>query len=153
MIAFTLETVLYAGAIGLTAIGAVGMVMSNHMFRMVLALAVAEAGVNLLVILAGFRGGAVAPILEPGALALPMVDPVPQALVLTAIVIGVGVQALAVGLLIRAFQAYRTLDVRELRRRMEDDICTAAGVSPPSSHHAPGERPMPLPSGTAEEAR
>jgi multicomponent Na+:H+ antiporter subunit C len=139
MIPFTLETVLYAGAIGLTAIGAVGMVMSNHMFRMVLALVVAEAGVNLLLILSGYRGGAVAPILEAGAAPLPMVDPVPQALVLTAIVIGVGVQALAVGLLIRAYQAYGTLDVRELRRRMEDDLCAAAGVTSPTSLHAPGD--------------
>ena len=86
MIPFTLETVLYSGAIGLVAIGTVGLVMCNHLFRMVLALVVAEAGANLLIVLSGFRGGAVAPIFgitEPTA---PMVDPVPQVLVLTAIV-------------------------------------------------------------------
>lgn len=143
MIGFTLETVLYVGAIGLVAIGAVGLVMSNHLFRMVLALVIAEAGVNLLLVLAGFRGDAVAPILT-GAEVGTMVDPVPQVLVLTAIVIGVGVQALAVGVLLRVYRAYGTLDIRELRLRMELDIAESAGIDPPGSQHAPaGERPLP----------
>jgi multisubunit Na+/H+ antiporter MnhC subunit len=90
---FSLESVLYTGAIGLVVIGALGLVLSNHLLRMVLALSVAEAGGNLLLVLAGYRGGAVAPIIGYAAPGTAMVDPVPQALVLTAIVIGVGVQA------------------------------------------------------------
>ena len=151
MTAITLEMVLYGGAIGLVAIGAVGLVMSNHLFRMLLALVIAEAGANLLIVLAGFRGGAVAPILGVGEASVSMVDPVPQVLVLTAIVIGVGVQALAVGVLVKIYRAYGTLDVRVLRRRMELDIAAAAGVAPPDSDHAPaGARPLP-PAGTASE--
>jgi multisubunit Na+/H+ antiporter MnhC subunit len=151
MTALTLEMVLYVGAIGLVAIGAVGLVMCNHLFRMLLALVIAEAGANLLIVLSGFRGEAVAPILGVAEAAAPMVDPVPQVLVLTAIVIGVGVQALAVSVLIKAYRAYGTLDVRVLRRRMELDIAAAAGVEPPESAHAPaGERPLP-PAGTAAE--
>lgn len=148
------ETILYVGAIGLVAIGALGMVMSNHMFRMVLALVVAEAGANLLLVLSGYRAGSVAPILTGEAAQASMVDPVPQVLVLTAIVIGVGVQALAVGVLVRVYRAYGTLDVRELRRRMELDMAAAAGVEPPSSDEAPaGERPLPPPGFPAEEVR
>ena len=56
--------VFFLGAIGLIAIGIAGIVLSNHLFRMVLALAIAEAGANLLLILAGYRWDAVAPILE-----------------------------------------------------------------------------------------
>jgi multisubunit Na+/H+ antiporter MnhC subunit len=134
------EAVLYTGAIGLLAIGAAGLVISNHLFRMLLALVIAEAGANLLIVLAGFRGEAVAPILGISGVAAPMVDPVPQVLVLTAIVIGVGVQALAVGVLLKAYRAYGTLDLRELRRRMELDIASAAGVEPPVSQHAPARR-------------
>jgi multisubunit Na+/H+ antiporter MnhC subunit len=149
MIPLSLETVLYAGAIGLLAIGAAGMVLSNHLFRMLLALVIMEAGANLLLVLSGFRAGAVAPILgaaEPSAV---MVDPVPQVLVLTAIVIGVGVQALAVGVLIRVYRVYGTLDVRELHRRMELDIAEAAGIEAPGSQQAPAAGQPLAPAGGA----
>lgn len=154
MIDFNVETILYTGAIGLVVIGAAGLVLANHLFRMILALVVAEAGANLLLILSGFRDGAAAPILG-GAAEAPMVDPVPQVLVLTAIVIGVGVQALAVAVMLRVQRAYGTLDMRELRKRMELDICKAAGVEAPGSRHEPaGGRPLPDPQGMArEEAR
>jgi hypothetical protein len=73
-----------------------------------------------------------------------MVDPLPQVLVLTAIVIGVGVQAMAVSMLVRVYRAYGTLDIRELRRRMELEVSAGAGIPVPTSDEAPaGERPLP----------
>jgi multisubunit Na+/H+ antiporter MnhC subunit len=141
---FSLESVLYTGAIGLVVIGALGLVLSNHLLRMVLALSVAEAGGNLLLVLAGYRGGAVAPIIGYAAPGTAMVDPVPQALVLTAIVIGVGVQALAVAVLVRIYRAYGTLDLRALVGHMQGDIAGAAGIPLSSSTQAPaGQRPLP----------
>ncbi len=139
--------ILFAGAVGLVVIGIAGLVLSNHLFRMLLALAIAEAGANLLLVLAGFRWGAVAPILTPGMPDnLPMVDPVPQAMVLTAIVIGVGVQALALSLVIRVREAYGTLDLRLVRERLEQDLSAAAGVAPATSREEPaGGRPLPPP--------
>jgi multisubunit Na+/H+ antiporter MnhC subunit len=146
----SLEWVMLVGAVGLVAIGAAGLVVCTHLYRMVLALAVAEAGGNLLLVSAGYRWDAVAPILLGGSAPGPMVDPVPQALVLTSIVIGVGVQALAVALLIRVHRAYRTLDIRVLRRLLDADIADAAGVARPGSQEAPcGEHPLPLPQSAA----
>jgi len=126
---------LYMGAIGLIAIGLGGLVISQNLFRMLLALVLAEAGANLLLVLAGFRFDAIAPILS-GEL-LQMVDPVPQAMVLTAIVIGVGIQALALSLILQVYKNYHTLNVRELSRLLENDIATAAGVLPASSDEEP----------------
>lgn len=144
MIELTLETVLYAGAIGLLAIGALGLVLCRHLFRMLLALVIAESGANLLLVLTGYRGGAIAPIIGFGTPGAPMVDPIPQVLVLTAIVIGVGVQALAVAILVRVYRAYGTLDMVELRNRMELEIAAAAGIPAPSSAQEPaGGRPLP----------
>ncbi|MEW8683055.1 MAG: NADH-quinone oxidoreductase subunit K, partial [Candidatus Thiodiazotropha endolucinida] len=60
---FDPELILYTTAIGLIAIGLAGVVMSSHLFRMVLALVIAEAGANLMLVLAGYRWDAVAPIL------------------------------------------------------------------------------------------
>ncbi len=97
-------SILYFGAVGLIGIGVAGLLLSNHLFRMVLALVIAEAGANLLLVLAGFRWNGEAPIAQAGLFPSLMVDPVPQAMVLTAIVIGVGIEALAIVLLIRVRQ-------------------------------------------------
>ena len=142
----TFEIILAGGAFGLIVIGLLGLVISSNLFRMVLALVIAEAVANLLLVLVGYRGDGVAPILGVHAPQMPMVDPIPQVLVLTAIVIGVGVQALAVAALVRIYRAYGTLDVRELRERFEFDVTRAAGLSPSGSLDAPvGGRPLPPP--------
>jgi len=137
-----LEIVLYTGAVSLLIIGLAGLVMGDNLVRLVLALAVAEAGVNLLLVLSGFRQGAFAPILLEGRVPGPMVDPIPQALVLTAIVIGVGVQALALALVLRVRRAYGTVEMRTLRARLHEDLDAAAGLPPETSRNAPAvERP------------
>jgi len=137
---------LYAGAIGLIVIGIAGIVISKNLFRILLALVIAEAGANMMLVLAGFRFEAIAPIITGQG--MPMVDPVPQAMVLTAIVIGVGIQALALSLIMRVYKAYGTLDMRVLSRRLEQDISNDAGVSPGSSEEEPaGVRPLPSPMG------
>jgi multisubunit Na+/H+ antiporter MnhC subunit len=147
----TIGLVFFGGAIGLSAIGIAGIVLSNHLFRMVLALAIAEAGANLLLILAGYRWDAAAPILTDPAITQPMVDPVPQAMVLTAIVIGVGVQALALSLVIRVWQRYGTLHMQTARQRMQNDLDAAAGITPSRSQEQPaGERPLPVPAAFAD---
>lgn len=141
-----------AAAVGLVAIGLVGLLFSRNLFRMVLALALTEAGANLLLVMAGYRWDAVAPIVQEGIVG-PMVDPVPQAMVLTAIVIGVGVQALAMTLVIRVYRRYGTLDIRTARERMLADLDAQAGVSPAVSSNRPlGERPLGLPTASTGKA-
>ncbi len=145
-----LQWLLYIGAMGLIVIGIAGVVLHQNLFRMVLALAIAEAGANLLLVIAGFRFDAVAPILQGDALqslnTANMVDPVPQAMVLTAIVIGVGIQALALALIIKVWQHYGSLNMAEIHARMNRDINQAADVDDLLSDQQPaGERPLPAP--------
>lgn len=143
MIALSPEFILYGGAVGLIVIGVAGLVLSRHLFRIILALVIAEAGANLLLVLSGFRFNALAPIAIGGQMPVEMVDPVPQAMVLTAIVIGVGIQALALSVVIRVFRTYGTLDMRVLLQRMEQDISDEAGISVPGSQDTPvGKRPI-----------
>jgi len=132
--------VLYTGAIGLIGIGIAGIVIAKNLFRILLALVIAEAGANMLLLLAGFRFDAIAPIINSAMTDvqnIPMVDPVPQAMVLTAIVIGVGIQALALSLVLQVYKNYATLDMRVLSRNLEVDIATQAGIPPASSHESP----------------
>jgi multisubunit Na+/H+ antiporter MnhC subunit len=152
-----LQWLLYAGAMGLIVIGIAGVVLHQNIFRMVLALAIAEAGANLLLVIAGFRFNAVAPILQGKALETlntsNMVDPVPQAMVLTSIVIGVGIQALALALIIKIQQRYGNLNMRKIHARMSDDINKSAGVGDLLSAQQPaGKRPLPTPAEQRGEA-
>lgn len=112
--------ILYGGALALVLIGGYAMVAHRHLVRMLLGLLLLEAGVNLALVAAGFRGDAAAPILAPVPDG-PMVDPVPQALVLTAIVIGVGVVGFALALVVRVHRAYGTVDVEVLRDALTRD--------------------------------
>ncbi len=148
-----LDTLFFTGALGLVAIGVVGLLISRNLFRVLLCLGLAEAGGNLLLVLSGYRRDSVAPILT-GDLptGVSMVDPVPQALVLTSIVIGVGMQALAVALLIRIRRAYGTLDGHELVGRLQEDLDHELGVPPDRSEDQPrGHRPFPAPAFKEEQ--
>lgn len=142
-----LGTTLFIGAFGLVAIGTLGIVLCTHLVRIVLSIVLLETGANLLLVIAGYRAGAVAPVLADGVVPTAMVDPVPQALVLTAIVIGVAVQAFMMTLLLRLRSQYGTLDIRELRACMERDVARAAGLPLPGSDDAPQpvyEDPVPV---------
>ena len=96
-------------------IGLYGALSNRNILRMIVAFAVANSGVNLVLVAVGYMAGRTAPILneavpvaEAGAR---IIDPVPQALVLTAIVIGVGVTALMLAYAYRLFSTRGTLDI------------------------------------------
>ena len=77
---------------------------------------IVEYAVNLFFILLGYRPNAEAPILDKSTTITNLVDPLPQALILTSIVIGLGVTALMVALVVRLYEKYKTFDIDEIRR-------------------------------------
>ncbi|MBN1885138.1 MAG: cation:proton antiporter subunit C [Candidatus Krumholzibacteriota bacterium] len=96
-------------------VGLWGLMTRRNMIRMVLAIAVAETGLQIVMIAVGYVRGGTAPIIDSAlsaeAAAGAAVDPVPQALVLTAIVIGVAVNALILALVVRLHRRGGSLDV------------------------------------------
>lgn len=141
-LAFSVETILYFAAIGLIIIGFSGLLIVQNIFRMLLALVLFESGANLLLVLSGFRDQGIAPIfLSANVASVDMImnDPVPQALVLTAIVIGVGIQALALALIFKIRDNYGTLDMRKIRFKLERSIAKKAGVTAPGSVDSPSQ--------------
>ena len=96
-------------------IGLYGALSNRNILRMIVAFAVANTGVNLVLVSVGYMKGRTAPILNdavPAAEAAQrIIDPVPQALVLTAIVIGVGVTALMLAYAYKLFKTRGTLDI------------------------------------------
>ena len=116
-----LGDVFYLGAVGLILLGVYAVVIKRHLIRVLLGLTLLEAGVNLFLVAVGFRPDAAAPILS-GAAGEAMVDPIPQALILTAIVIGVAVLALGLALCLRVYRAYGTLNMRSVARRVNEVV-------------------------------
>ena len=93
-------------------VGLYGAITSTNLIKKVMCLAMVESMVIMQFLGVGFGAERGAPILNQGLEAF--VDPVPQALMLTAIVIGVCFNALAVALIVKLYQQRGTVDVREL---------------------------------------
>jgi len=111
---------IYALVFALVGVGLYGLLVKRNMLKKVLGLVILDYGVNLLLVAVGYRSGGGAPILfagdDPAAFAAASVDPLPQALVLTSIVIGLGVTMLLVAMVLRLHQRYGTLDVDRMDR-------------------------------------
>jgi multicomponent Na+:H+ antiporter subunit C len=92
------------------------LILRRSLIKVVLGLGLLSNAANLLIFTAaGLRRG-IPPIIPADADALPAgaADPLPQALILTAIVITFGVQAFALVLVYRAYQATGTDDPDEM---------------------------------------
>ena len=104
----------------LLAIGIYGMVAKKNVIKIIVGLAITEYAINMFLLLLGWRAGETpeAPILAQGprGFLATTVDPLPQALVLTSIVVGLSVLALAVALAVRLYQKYGTFDITEIRK-------------------------------------
>jgi len=108
----------FLAVIGLVLIGLYAVLFRRNIIKMIIGITIIESGVNLFLITLGYREGSIAPIYtsSPGGL---MALPVPQALTLTSIVIGVAVLALMLSLAIHLFRHYGTLDAREIGGKEE----------------------------------
>ena len=102
-------------AIILMMLGLYGLLSQRNIIKIIISLNIFEIGLNLFIISIGFVAGGIAPILtsttEAGAI---FVDPLPQALVLTAIVIGVGTTALGLALAKKIYEKYGTFELDEM---------------------------------------
>lgn len=92
------------------------LVLSRAMIRLIIGLSMIAYGANISILLVTGMGLDAPPLLEHEAPYLnpPYVDPLPQALILTAIVIGFGTTALLLVLSVRAYQATQTDHVQDL---------------------------------------
>ncbi len=101
-------------------VGLYGLVSQRNLIKLIISLSIVESSVYLFLVSAGWRKDAEAPIMKlgekAGEFALRAVDPFPQAMVLTAIVIGVGILALLITIALRIYHRYGTYDITEIRR-------------------------------------
>ena len=113
---FIYEWMYYIASGGLILIGLYIVLVKKNLIKIVIGLTFIETGVNILLISIGYVKGRTAPIFsKPGINPADVVDPVPQALVLTAIVIGVAVLALALSIIIKVYKHNKTLNVNKIK--------------------------------------
>jgi multicomponent Na+:H+ antiporter subunit C len=108
------------------------MVLSRHVVRMVLGLSLLTTAVNLMVFQAGRIRTPLPPLIREGATQLgDTADPVPQALVLTAIVIGFALTVILAALALRLYATNRTL--------RSDEISSARDLGDPFAPESHGD--------------
>jgi multicomponent Na+:H+ antiporter subunit C len=91
-------------------------ILHRHLFKLILGLILFGLATNLfLFVIGGITVGGVAIIQQGKEVAVaPYPDPVPQALLLTAIVIGFGLQAFAIVLIRRVYQTFGSNNLNDL---------------------------------------
>jgi len=100
----------------LFSIGLYCVLRKRNLIKIVVGLGIIEYAVNLFFALVGYRARGRAPILSADQVISNMVDPIPQALVLTAIVIGLAVTALIVAIAIKIYEKYGTFDITKINK-------------------------------------
>ena len=102
-------------------VGLYAVVAKKNIIKIIVGVLIIDYAVNMLLVLVGYRTDGTAPILPAGELsaerfAASAVDPLPQAMVLTSIVIGLGLTALMVAMAIRLYEKYGTFDMSKIRK-------------------------------------
>lgn len=97
-------------------IGLYGVLTKRNIIKILLALNIIETGINLLLVAFGYIENGITPILtgsdSVSNLSI-MVDPLPQALVLTSIVIGLGTTTFALGLTLLYFKNFNSVSINK----------------------------------------
>ena len=101
-------------------IGIHGMLMRPNLMRKLMAMNIFQVSVILFYLTLAEKLGARAPILTEGSQTMVsnFVNPLPHALMLTAIVVGVSTTGLALALLVAIYKHYQTLEEPALLQRL-----------------------------------
>jgi len=110
-----ISTVVLVTGLTLILIGIWGMLTHRNILRIIIAFSLIGTGTHILIVAIGYVASGTAPIIDRSLsiAKAPMraVDPVPSALVVTAIVIGLAVTAIMLAFAIRLYQAKKTLSI------------------------------------------
>ena len=113
-----MEYIIISIGFALIMLGLYGIMYMKNLMRIVIAFTIFNTGINIVMVSIGYIRNASAPILDaiPETGTTPnIVDPVPQALVLTAIVIGLGVTALMLTYVMKLHKDKKSLDINDFK--------------------------------------
>ncbi len=106
----------YIAAVILFCIGLYTVIVQPNIIRKILGLNIMETSVFLLLVSIGYLEGGTAPLVREGVDTATMVNPVPQAIILTGIVVAVGTTSIALALATFIYRKYGTLEIDGIMR-------------------------------------
>lgn len=96
-------------------VGLCGVLIRKNIIKIIIGLCIMEYSVYLFFILIGYVEEGTVPIVDlKSSAAVIYVDPLPQAFVLTAIVIGLATTALLLAIAIKLYKKYKTFDIDKI---------------------------------------
>jgi multicomponent Na+:H+ antiporter subunit C len=96
-------------------IGFYAVVAKTNLVKKLMGLSLFQAAVFLLYITMGKISGGTAPIIQKGLEDAVFSNPLPQVLILTAIVVGISTTALGLGIIVRINEEYGSIDERDVQ--------------------------------------
>jgi multicomponent Na+:H+ antiporter subunit C len=86
----------------------------RNIVKIIIGIGIMEYAANLFFVLLGYKAAGRSPIFAKDQVIANMVDPLPQAVVATSIVLGLSVTLLLVALAIRLYEKYGTFDITKI---------------------------------------
>lgn len=100
-------------------IGLWGMLTRKNLIKIIIGFSIIDTGIHLVIVSVGYIEGRTAPILneavQTGRAAAEVVDPIPSALVLTAIVIGLAITALMLTYAVSLYRRKGSLSIDDYK--------------------------------------
>ena len=111
-----------AVAMILFGIGFANLLLQTNLIKKIIGLNIMDSAVYLFLAEKGYVVGRIAPIITDGVQSVERyVNPIPSGLVLTGIVVSVSITAFSLALILRIYDHYGTVSLRELLERMEKE--------------------------------
>jgi len=95
-------------------IGLYCILRKRNIIKIIIGIGIIEYAMNLFFVLIGYKSEGRSPIFAHDQVIKNMVDPLPQAVVLTSIVIGLSVMLMLVAMAIRIYERYGTFDITKI---------------------------------------
>jgi len=110
-----ISNIVLATGFVLILIGLWGMLTHRNILRIIIGFSLVDTGIHIVIVSIGYVTNGTAPIIDsaliPSETASRVVDPIPSALVVTAIVIGLSVTAVMLAYAIRLYESKKTLSI------------------------------------------
>lgn len=100
-------------------VGLFNVIRSKNLVKSIICFGIINTSVIMFFVLLSTQVGGVAPIIDGAVHTVPMVDPLPQALMITAIVIGAASTSLGLMMTIKLFHYYGSLEWKDIFERRD----------------------------------
>jgi len=115
MLTIPISSIVLVTGFLLILIGLWAMFVHKNIIRMIIGFSIIDTGIHMVMVSLGYITGGTAPIFDDvvnvADASVKIVDPVPSALVLTAIVIGLGVTAIMLSYAVQIYKAKNSLSI------------------------------------------